>query len=261
MSQPTIKLRKDGPSGAIILNRAEHANALSKQMFQELQQAFFDFHQEKSVRAVIITASGSSFCSGMDLAEMKETATAENALELWREDAVLYRELVETMLRFPKPIIAAVNGPALAGGAGLVLAADLTIAAPTAEFGVPDPQRGLVAGLVSPLLAFRAGGSHAARLLLTAETITADEAHRIGLFQEMAPEDKLWARAMQLAETIAKSAPQAIQLTKQMLYETIGEHLGVQFSSGAIASAAARTTDAATEGIAAFLENRPPQWP
>ncbi len=261
MSQPSIKVRKDGPAGTIILDRPEQGNAITRRMFQELQQALYDFHQEKSVRAVILTGAGDAFCTGMDVAEMKETAADENALELWREDAVEYRDLVETMMRLPKPIIAAVNGPALAGGAGLVLAADVTVATTTASLGVPDPQRGLVAGLVAPLLAFRAGGSHASRMLLTAEPLAADEAHRIGLFHELVTEDKLWARAVQLAETIAKSAPQAIQLTKQMLYETIAEHLGVQFSSGAAASAAARTTEAATEGIAATLENRQPQWP
>jgi len=261
MSQPVVQVRKDAPSGAIVLNRPDRRNAISRQLMEELLQAFHDLHQEKSVRAVILTGAGSAFCAGMDLGEMKETAAAENAHELWREDAVQYREVLETMLRFPKPIIAAINGPAMAGGAGLVMAADLTLATSTAKFGLPEPRRGLVAGIVSPLLAFRAGGSHAARLLLTAEAIEADEAQRIGLYHEIIAEDKLWARAQQLAQNCASSAPQALQLTKQMLYETIGEHLGVEFSSGAAASAAARTTDAAAEGLAAFLEKRDPQWP
>jgi methylglutaconyl-CoA hydratase len=164
------------------------------------------------------------------------------------------------MLLFPKPIIAAVNGPAVAGGAGLALASDLVIATPEAKFGLPEPRRGVVAGMVSPLLMFRVGGSHAANLLLTARTIEAAEALRIGLYHELVAGDLVWARAQELAGEIARCAPEAIQLTKKMLNETIGEHLGTLLSAGAAASATARTTEAAREGLAAFLEKREPKW-
>jgi methylglutaconyl-CoA hydratase len=178
----------------------------------------------------------------------------------WHNDAVQYRDLIEVMLRFPKPIIAAVNGPAVAGGAGLALASDLVIGTPESTFGLPEPRRGIVAGLVSPLLVFRVGASHAANLLLTARSIDAAEAFRIGLFHELAPGELVWARAQELAGEIARCAPEAILLTKRMLNETIGEHLGTLLASGAAASATARTTDAAREGLAAFFEKREPQW-
>ncbi|MDZ4780208.1 MAG: enoyl-CoA hydratase-related protein, partial [Planctomycetia bacterium] len=122
-------------------------------------------------------------------------------------------------------------------------------------------KRGIVAGIVSPLLAFRVGGGQAARLLLTAATIDANEAHRLGLFHELIDEDRLWARAVELAGQCAQSAPQALQLTKRMLNETIGESLFGQLTSGAAVSATARTTEAATEGLNAFLEKREPRWP
>lgn len=256
----SVLIKKNLPSGTIVLHRPEKRNALTRQMLADLVEAFNDLHQEKRVRAVILTGSGSAFCAGMDLTEMQETSSQPNALQQWHEDAVLYRELVELMLRFPKPLIAAVNGPAVAGGAGLVLACDLVLGTPQSRFGLPEPRRGIVAGLVTPLLAFRVGGSYAAKLLLTANTIEADEALRIGLYHEIVAEDVVWARAQALAADIEKSAPEAIQLTKKVLNETVGEHLFTQLGAGAAASATARTTEAAAEGRAAFLEKREPKW-
>ena len=257
----TITVKKNLPSGTIVLNRPDKRNALSRQMIADLVQALDDLHQERRVRAVILTGAGSAFCAGMDLAEMQETAGQPDALAQWHEDAVIYRELIDKMLLFPKPIIAAVNGPAVAGGAGLVLGSDIVIGTPEAKFGFPEPRRGIVAGMVSPLLVFRIGASQAANLLLTARTIEAPEAQRIGLYHEIVAGDLVWARAQEIAGEIAHSAPEAIQLTKKMLNETIGEHLGTQLSAGAAASATSRTTDAAREGLTAFLEKREPNWP
>jgi methylglutaconyl-CoA hydratase len=256
----TVIVKVNLPSGTIILNRPDKRNALSRQMIADLVQAFDDLHGERRVRAVILTGSGPAFCAGMDLGEMQETAQQPDALGQWHEDAVIYRELIDKMLLFPKPIIAAVNGPAVAGGAGLVLASDIVIGTPGAKFGFPEPRRGIVAGMVSPLLAFRIGASHAANLLLTARTIEAAEALRIGLYHEIVGGDLIWARGNEIAGEIAKSAPEAILLTKKLRNETIGEHLGTLLSAGAAASATSRTTEAAREGLAAFLEKREPKW-
>ena len=149
----------------------------------------------------------------------------------------------------------------MAGGAGLALASDVVVASDEARFGLPEPLRGLVAGIVAPLLAFRLGGGHAAYLLTTAQLIGAEEAHRIGVFHEIVAADKLWPRATDLAKAIAGCAPEAIQLTKRMLNETIGEHLGTLLGAGAAISATARTTESAHEGLSAFLEKRQPHWP
>lgn len=259
--EPRIKIHVQGPAGTIILNRPDKRNALSRGLLNELQQAFDDLHQERRVRAVILTGAGPAFCSGMDLGEMAATSKQDNPHTQFHEDAVLYRDLLETMLQFPKPIIAAVGGAAFAGGIGLALASDIVIAADDAKFGLPEPRRGLVAGIVSPLLAFRIGGGNAAYLLLTARTIDAAEAHRMGLAHELVAADKVWARAVELAGECAQSAPEALLLTKRILNETIGEQLSTLLSAGAAASATARTTEAAAEGLAAFLEKREPKWP
>jgi len=256
-----LQVKVHDHTGTIILNRPEKRNALSRKLIAELEQALDDLYQQRSVRAVIVTGAGTSFCAGMDLDEMLATSNQDNAQQKWQEDACVYRDLLEQMLRFGKPLIAAVNGPAVAGGAGLVLACDLVVAAETARFGLPEPLRGIVAGLVAPLLAFRLGGSQAARLLLLPELIDATEAHRIGLYHEVVPEDRTWARAVELAKSSARAAPEALQLTKRMLNETIGEHLFTLLGAGAAVSATARTTEAAQEGLAAFLEKREPKWP
>jgi enoyl-CoA hydratase/carnithine racemase len=256
-----LKLNVQGHAATVILSRPEKRNALSRALLAELAEMLDDLHREKRVRAVILTGAGAAFCAGMDLNEMLDTSRQERPHEQWHEDAQNYRDLLESMLRFPKPLIAAVNGPAMAGGLGLMLACDVALAAQGATFALPEPLRGIVAAVVSPLLWFRVGGGQAARLLVTAAAIDAAEAHRIGLVHEVLHPDHLWPRAAELAGQCARCAPEAVQLTKRMLNETIGEHLFTLLSAGAAASAAARTTEAASEGLAAFREKREPRWP
>tara|TARA_Y100001960_G_scaffold314504_1_gene378791 strand:- start:101 stop:883 length:783 start_codon:yes stop_codon:yes gene_type:complete len=256
-----IKTKKHAPSGTIIIDRPEKRNALSRHAMLQLKQALEDFHQERSVRAVILTGAGDCFCAGMDLEEMQATHQEPDPQAQWYEDAQQYKQLVEYMLRFPKPLIAAVNGPAVAGGAGLVLACDLVIASRQASFGFPEPRRGLVAGLVAPLLNFRLGAGKAANMLLQARSFSAEEAYQAGTFHELVEEALIWARAHEMAEQVAESAPESMQLTKQLLNESIGETLLMQLNIGAAASATSRTTDAAQEGLQAFLDKRKPEWP
>jgi enoyl-CoA hydratase/carnithine racemase len=255
-----LELKRHDPSGTIILNRPDCRNAMSREMVAELQEALGDFHQQRQVRAVILTGAGEAFCSGLDLAEMRDTRQSSDPLERWFDDMVQYRELLQTMLQFPKPIIAAVNGAAAGAGAALVLASDLVVGSSASRVGLPEPRLGIVSGLAAPLLAFRLGASAAARLLLTGQLAEADEALRLGLLHELVDDDMVWARAHALAEQCALCAPEALQLTKQLLNETIGEHLSTALSAGAAASATARTTEAAAEGISAFFEKREPRW-
>lgn len=257
---PTVTIKKNLPAGTIVLQHPEKRNALTRRMVDELQQALGDFHGEKKVRAVILTGAGDSFCSGVDLSEVRETADSPDAMGQWFEDMTAIRDLLETMLRYPKPIIAAVNGPARGIGGALVLASDLVVASTTASIGFPETLRGLVAGLSAPLLHYRIGGSWASQLLLTSRVVESEEAVRLGLFHERTNFDVVWAQAFQLAEQLALAAPESLQLTKKLLNETVAEQLTTLLSASAAASATARTTDAAKEGIAAFLEKRKPKW-
>ncbi len=260
MAAQSVEVKVHPPAGTIILNRPQQCNALTRSMLSALKQALEDLYQERRVRAIIISGAGSAFSSGMDLLEMQTTAEQPDAHTQWGDDAAQFRDVVTTMLQITKPIIAAVNGPAVAGGAGLVLASDLVVACSEAKFGLPEPRRGIVAGIVGPLVAFRVGVGQAARLMLTSMLIEGEEAYRIGLYHEMVAQDHVWARASELAEQCAQGAPQAVQLSKRLVTETLGEHLSAQLSAGAVASATAHTTDAATEGVAAFLEKRDPNW-
>ena len=262
MASGMVDVRVTGAVGTIVLNRQERRNALSRAMVAELQQAFDDLHLEKRVRAVVLTGAGTTFCAGLDIHEMHslDSLPEQEKAQHWGEAADTYRELVAQMIEFPKPIIASVNGPAVAGGAGLVLACDVVVAGEAAQFGLPDPRRGVVAGVVGPLLAFRVGAGPAARLLLTSSLYPAAEAFRLGIYHEMIDNDRLWARAVAIGEECAAGAPEAVQLTKRLLYETVGEQLATQLSVGAAISATSHTTEAAREGFAAFVEKRRPEW-
>ncbi len=260
MSTSSIDVKVIDNAGTIVLNRPDHANALTRSMVQQLVEVLDDLYLEKRVRAIILTGAGDSFCVGGDVAEMRASTDLGNPQEQWGADAADFRDLALRMLEITKPIIAAVHGPALAGGLALVAAADIVVAGDTATFALPEARYGMVAGVAAPLLAFRLGAGHAARLMLAGEPIDADEARRIGLVHEITTPDTVWARAMEIAKQCAAGAPEAIQLSKRLLNETLGENLATQLAAGAIMTATARTTEAAEEGLAALIENRPPVW-
>ena len=261
MPSDIVEVRVDEPIATIVLSRPDDGNAFTRSMIADLKEALADSHREKRVRAIVLTGAGESFCIGRDPREVAASDDPTDDLARWGEHADEYRELLVEMLQLPKPIVAAVNGPALAGGAGLVLACDVIVGCPDAEFGFPEPRRGVVAGVAAPLLAFRHGAGLASRLLVTAAPVSAAEAHRTGIYHEVVAPELVWARAAEIGRATTASAPQAMQLTKRVLFETIGEQLSTQLSGGAVASATALTTEAAREGHAAIEENRDPDWP
>ena len=255
-----INIRKDVPSGTIIINRPEKRNALTRGMVAELQQALEDFHQERLVKAIILTGSGDAFSSGSDIEEINTAATSPDCFKTWHDDTLQLKTLMETMLRFSKPIIAAVNGPVMGTGLAMMLASDIVIASDAAQIQFPESRLGLSHGMTAPLLAFRVGNGLANKMLLSSQTIDASQAMQLNLFHETVPSDFVWARCQEMAVQCAKGARESHQMSKQMLNETVGELMFTHLSIGAANLAAARTTDAAKEGIAAFLEKREPDW-
>lgn len=255
-----VQVRVDPPSGTITLNRPDCRNALSREMVELLIEAFGDLHQQKNARAVILTGTGTAFCSGTDLQQLTETAAAKNSLEQWYADVNQLRELIELMLRFPKPIIAAVNGWAIGSGLALILACDVVVAGTSSQLCLPEAKRGLSAGLTMPLLNFRIGAGLAGSVMFRGQPIHSETALKMGLVHEVVADDLIWARSFELAKECAAGARESHLMTKKLLNETVGENLLTQLSIGAAQMAAARTTDAAKEGIAAFLEKRPPNW-
>ncbi len=255
-----ITIRRDGACGTIVLNRPERKNALSREVVRQLSEAFEDFHGERSVRAVILTGSGDSFCAGTDLNQLKETAESKNALELWHQDSRALLELIEKMLRFPKPIIASVNGWVMGSGVSLMLASDIVVGGDRSRLGMPEALRGLNPGVTTPLMSFRIGTAASSKVLYSGLPLAAEDSLRLGLYHEVVEESLVWARCFEIASACAAGARESHQMTKQLLNETIGENLFTQLSIGTANMAAARTTPAAAEGIAAFLEKRDPQW-
>ena len=258
MSNVRVKVHEC--TGTIVLDRPNRCNCFNLAMVSDVRQALSDLYQERRVRAVIITGAGKYFCTGTDLESLHERAQSDDSAAHWHQEVLEHRELIADILRFPKPVITAVNGPAAGLGAALVLAADLAIATSNASFSAPETLRGLAPGLVAPLLVFRFGAAVAARLCLTGMIWTAEQAHEYGIFQELVDFDLVWARAHDLGKQCAQSSREALSLTKRLINETVGEPLATWLALGAAASATARTTDSAREGITAFMEKRLPQW-
>ena len=255
-----VQIRKDGPCGTIVMNRPDCRNALSRELIELISQALEDFYAERTIRAVILTGTGDTFCSGTDLYQLQDTAKSKDSLKIWHEDAMTFLALIEKMLRYPKPIIASVNGWAVGSGAALMLASDIVIGGRDARVAFPEASRGLCPGLTTPLLSFRIGTGMASGVLYSGSVIESDEAFNLGMFHEVVDDDLIWARSFEVAQRCAEGARESHQLTKRMINETIGETLFTQLSIGAANMAAARTTDAAKEGVAAFLEKREPEW-
>jgi len=254
-----IDVRKDIPSGTILIRNPDRRNALSSFGLIQLRQALEDLHQEKEVRAVIITGDQNIFCSGTDLVPLGDKLDPEGINHI-QQDVELLAELLMVILRFPKPVIAALNGPAVGSGLALALACDFIIGAESASVSTPEVLRGLVAGTTLGLLEFRAGATVAARMGLTGQTLSAAEAQQLGLIQEVVADDLIWARSQQLATEIANGSPRCQQMTKKLLNETMADQLEKTLTLGAAMAATARTTSHATEGIQAFLEKRKPDW-
>ncbi len=247
----------------IMMDRPEVHNALDGSLIADLTQAFSDVHQEKRVAAVVLMGKGENFCSGVDLKSFAQIGELEDHeapmawLEAWRE----LTELCETLLRFPKPIVAAIDGAAVGAGLAIALASDLIVLSDRASLTANAVSRGLLGGVTGPLLSFRFGGAIAARMLLTGEALEADEAHRLGMCCQVVPSDHIWIAACEWARRCTQGPYESIQATKRMLNETIGEALLMHLANGAAIGATICSTESANEGIQAFLNKRDPEWP
>jgi methylglutaconyl-CoA hydratase len=245
-------------TATITLNRADRRNALSRALIAGIAEAVDRAAADASVRSVILSAAGSVFCAGMDLAELQESlgAGVENT-PVW-DDALRLAKLYDRIYTLPKPTVAAVNGAAVAGGAGLVSVCDLAVSVPEAKFGYPEVRRGLVAAMVMPHLMRHVGERMARYLLLTGDVITAEEAKAAGFVNAVVPADRLMEQAHAYAKAIAEGGPAALALTKDLLHRF--SHQAVSIEQAAKASAAPRLTNECRDGLEAFFAKRPAPW-
>lgn len=257
MTFETLKLAYDSGIATITLNRPEKRNALSFQLLEELIRAL-DQAEKSESQVVILTGAGKAFCAGMDLEELKNLTAKTNAENV--EDSCKMARLFRHLYEFPKPTIAAVNGPAIAGGTGLATMCDFTLAAPEAKFGYTEVRIGFVPAIVSSILVWQVGHKIARDLLLTGRIFDAAEAHEMGLVNEVVPGEHLMNRARELASQLMENSPTSIQLTKKLVNGFISTQLDEQIEQAVKENAAIRQTADFREGVTSFLEKRKPRW-
>jgi methylglutaconyl-CoA hydratase len=257
MNYKTLQLTYESGIAAITLSRPEKRNAISFELIDDLLQALKEVEQSKAL-VLILTGAGKAFCSGMDLENLKSLLgrTPEQNLQ----DSEIMVQLFRSLYEFPKITIAAVNGPAIAGGTGLALLCDFTLAVPDAKFGYTEVRIGFVPAIVSAFLLRQVGEKQARDLLLTGRIFGAEEAARLGLINEIVAPEKLMTRAQELAALLMENSPSSLRATKQLLSDHARSELDTQIDAAVRENAAVRTTADFREGISSFLEKRKPLW-
>jgi methylglutaconyl-CoA hydratase len=257
MIYKTLLLAVDSGIATITLNRPDKRNAISYELIDDLVRAL-DEVNTSSARILILTGAGKAFCSGMDLDNLKALIdrTPEQNLADSRTMAALFRSLYE----FPKPTIAAVNGAAIAGGSGLALLCDFTLAVPEAKFGYTEVRIGFVPAIVATFLLRQVGEKAARDLLLTGRIFDAAEALKLGLINEIVAPEKLLDRARELAAQLAENSPLSLFHTKRLLTDHARAELDSQIEAAIRSNAGIRESVDFREGIASFLEKRKPNW-
>ena len=253
----TLKLDHDRALAILTFNRPEKRNAISYELIEELHHALAEV-QKSHAHILILTGAGKAFCSGMDLDNLRSITshTEEENLADSGRMAHMFRALYD----FPKVTIAAVNGAALAGGCGLATLCDFTLASSEAKFGYTEVRIGFVPAIVSSFLLRQVGEKHARDLLLTGRIISADEAYRMGLVNEVLSPETLILRARELADTLLANSPASLLATKRLLKVYSHPELDHQMAHAVDENARIRTTHDFREGVTAFLEKRAPQF-
>jgi len=253
-----LEIQVDGPVARVWLNRPDLRNAFDGLMVTELRRAVFDLHEVAAVRVIVLGGRGPSFCAGADLEWMKAMAAFTREENL--REAQAMADLFYTVYECPKPIVARVHGAALGGGAGLVAAADIPIAALGTQFGFTEVRLGILPAVISPYVIRKIGESAARELLLTGERFEAVKAQEIGLVRAAVPAEDLDAAVEARVQELLQAGPRAIAQAKELIEEVSFRRVeDVQrYTVDAIADV--RVSDEGQEGLKAFLEKRKPSW-
>jgi len=260
----TLHTHTDSGIHTILLNRPEKRNALNHQIMEDLTLALESFAASSTCRVVIISGAGSAFCAGLDLEHLQAMPVAPGALtptEDYNRDARRIATLLTTLHSLPKPSIAAVNGPAIAGGMGIATLCDFTFAVPEAKFGYTEVRIGFVPAVVAAFLRTQLGEKSSRELLLTGRLISAEEACALGLVTRIVAEPDLMREARNLAMRLMRNSPAAMEATKRLLGKFSDRHLPDDIEAAIRTSVDARSNADFHEGVSAFLEKREPRWP
>src|SRR5712671_6061399 len=253
----TLILEFSGEIAKITLNRPDKRNAISTQMIAELQTAL-DTIEKSHSRVVIVTGAGKAFCAGMDL-EMLTAITKQSPAEN-QDDARRIAKMLRRIWSFPRPMIAAVNGAAYAGGCGIATLCDFTLAVPEAKFGYTEVKIGFLPAIVSVFLTRQIGDKRSRDLLLTGRILEAPEAKEFGLVSEVVPADRLMERAHELANLLIAASPSSLTRSKHLLVSSAAASVDHDLERAILENARIRCTPDFQEGLASFLEKRKPVW-
>ncbi len=243
----------------VTMNRPESRNALSGEMLALMEQAWERANSDDDVRVVILTGAGGYFCAGADLKAMNSSSPSDK-FESGEFDPSVIKSLLKGY-RLTKPLIAAVEGPAIAGGTEILQATDIRVAGESARFGVSEPRWGLYPlGGSAVRLVRQLPYTVAADLLLTGRHIKAPEAKEIGLIGHVVPDGQALAKAHEIADLIAANGPLAVQAVLKTMRDSEGKHEDECWADDARVGAAVFASDDAKEGPRAFMERRAPNF-
>lgn len=250
MSPPLLETRNAGVL-TLTLNRPAKRNALSADVIDHLHQSLERADLDADVRVVLLRGAGKDFCAGADLDEL--LASADRSVDDNEAAALRLGAVFQRMRELPKPVMAMVQGRALAGGAGLATACDLVVAAQGSQFGYPEIQRGFVPAMVMALLRRSVGEKVALDLVLTGRIVGADEAKSIGLVGRVVADGDLEDEANALAAELVRASASALAFTKQLFYQLEGQTLAAGIAQGARVNAVSRATPDFRDAISRFL--------
>jgi methylglutaconyl-CoA hydratase len=254
----TLAINESEGIHTITLNRPERRNALNPQMIAELTHALGEA-SNCNCGAVVLTGAGTAFCAGMDLENLK--SLTDQRPEDQRADAESTSWMMRRLYELTKPNIAAVNGPAIAGGTGLATLCDFTLAEPHARFGYTEVKIGFIPAIVSVFLLEMVGEKKAKTLLMSGRLFDAQEALGLGLVTEIVPEGELMPRARALATQLLKNSPESMSAVKKLLSGFAKDRLDRDLTRAMRWNEKIRNSADFREGLSAFLEKRDPVWP
>ena len=259
MSHTTIETQLAQGVALIWLNRPDVRNAMNDVMIAELHDAFDAAIDDDAVRAIVLAGRGKAFCAGGDLSWMKtaKQMSPEKAIEDSMRLAMLLRKVHDC----PKPTVARVQGPAYAGGMGLVAACDVSIASFDVKFSLSEVKLGLIPATISPYVVKAMGAQQARRYFISGEVFDCSEAYRIGFVHDQVPPEELDQAVNLLLGHLVAGGPVAIRETKALLRRVTNQEIDDAMSADTAAwIARIRASDEAQEGIASFFEKRKPNW-
>lgn len=252
-----VVVEVQGAVARVSINRPDAHNAFDEDVIALLKHAFLQLASDSSVRAVILTGSGKSFCAGADLNWMRRAAQFTREQNV--ADARAMAEMFAALRACPKPIIARVNGAAFGGGAGLVAVSDISIASDEAIFAFSEVKLGLIPAVISPYVVERLDPAAARRLFMTGERFGTKLALELGLVDIVAPKEKLEETVNEVLNQLASSGPAAVGEAKRLVTKLAPVPKDISdYTIEAIADV--RRSPEGREGVAAFLEKRKPSW-